>query len=360
MQVERIRRKPLDAIERARWRVGEAVHRGLADGRRVGRDEGLAHWGRTPDPGSVRPGHEGGVGSHRPFRPRPLASAANPVLTVADVHDYGDAEFVADPFLFASETDGWNLFFEVYNRDRTPTGVIGHATSGDAGRSWTYTGVVLRDEVHLAFPYVFEWNGSYFMIPDRWNRERAAPIRVFRTDSLPDGWRPVSTVVAPDRQLADCVAFRWNDRWWALLGSDDGRYELEAYYTDDLLADGWTPHDDNPVVSGRPTAARPAGRPIVGEDSVLVFFQDCAAQYGDRVRAYEIDRLAPDEYADSERPESPILEGTGRALGWNGGRMHHVDPWDTGDGWLCAVDGNVGLGRRAFGPNHWAIGMFRA
>lgn len=369
MGIANLDREFVRTVRRASWSVGEFVHRDLADrlgansnGDRLDADSvglGARDWPPT-DPKSIRPAHAEPWRSHRPVRPRPLPSSANPVLTVADVTDYGDAEFVADPFLFVSETEGWNLFFEVFNRDRRPTGVVGHATSDDAGRSWTYNRVVLKDEVHLAFPYVFEYEGSFYMIPDRWNRERPAPVRLFRTDSLPDGWRPVSTVVAPDRQLADCVVFRWDERWWALLGSDDGRYDLVAYYSDDLLADGWTPHEDNPVASGRPGGARPAGRPVVGEDGVLVFLQDCAAQYGEKVRAYEIERLAPGEYADRERPESPILGGTGRAFGWNSGRMHHFDPWEAGDGWLCAVDGNVGFGRRAFGPDHWAIGMYRA
>lgn len=359
MVIDELRRESVRTARRASWAAGEFVHRDLANPLGARQDDRVAPESPPATLESVRPGNVEVSEHHRPFRPRPLESIANPVLTVADVTDYGNAEFVADPFLFVSEIEGWNLFFEVYNRERRPTGVIGHATSQNAGQSWAYNEIVLRDEVHLAFPYVFEWDGTFYMIPDRWNRERPASIRMFQTDSLPDGWRPVSTIVDPDRQLADCIVFRWNDRWWALLGSDDDRYDLMAYYSNDLLADGWTPHDDNPVVSGRPAAARPAGRPIVDENSVLVFFQDCEAQYGDKVRAYEIDRLTPGEYADQERAESPVLEGTGRALGWNSGRMHHIDPWYTGDGWLCAVDGNV-RGRRAFGPDHWAIGMYRA
>ncbi|NHN61424.1 MULTISPECIES: hypothetical protein [Halorussus] len=344
-------------VRRASWAVGEFVHRDLADrlgAARNGRFETLPPAGEK----AIRPGHLTADDGRRPFRPRPDEAADNPVLTAADVDDYGDAEFVADPFLFAA--DGvWHLFFEVFNRDRRPTGVVGHATS-DAGRSWTYDRVVLRDEVHLAFPYVFEWAGDYYMVPDRWDRKDPASIRLFRTDSLPDGWAPVSTIVDPGRQLADCVVFRWDDRWWALLGSDDGRYELCAYYADDLLADEWTPHRENPVVSGRPEGARPGGRPIVGDDRILVFFQDCAAQYGDKVRAYDVETLTPEAYADRERPESPILEGTGGPLGWNSGRMHHVDPWYTGEGWLCAVDGNVGFGDWLFGPDHWSVGIYRA
>lgn len=353
-------------ICRIRWTTGEFVHHRLGD--KLLNSDARVRYERPCQSGPdvaeqtedyrVTPFHSDNAADLPAFRPVPTASASNPVLTAADVTDYGEVDFVADPFLFIPETGPWRLFFEVYNRDRQPTGVIGHATSTDGGRSWEYDHLVLEDDVHLAFPYVFSWKGSFYMVPDRWNRERPAAIRLFETDSLPGGWQPVSTVVEPDRQLADCVLFRWNGRWWAMLGSDDGRHDLCLYYSNDLLCDEWTPHKRNPVASGRPEAGRPAGRPIVTNDGILVFLQDCAAQYGDKIRAFEVKRLSPTDYADRERPESPILEGSNRRLGWNSGRMHHIDPWYTVDGWRCAVDGNIGWGRRAFGPNHWAIGMY--
>ena len=345
-------------VRRTSWTAGELVHRRLAaclDANHSPRKT----IPRTTDE-RIRPAHLDAAAGTRPFRPRPLDSASNPVLTAADVTDYGAVEYVADPFLFPTDGGTWHLFFEIFNRDRRPTAVIGHATSTDRGRSWEYDRVVLRDEIHLAFPYVFEWDGAFYMIPDRWNRDRPARVRIYRTESLPAGWRPVSTIVRPDRELADCIVFRWNDRWWAMLGSNDGRYDVYLYYSDDLLNEEWTPHERNPVVTGRPEAGRPAGRPIVGNDEALIFFQDCAAQYGDKVRAFDVERLSPTEYADRERPESPVLEASGRRLGWNSGRMHHIDPWHTPHGWRCAVDGNIGFGRRAFHPGHWSIGMYRA
>jgi hypothetical protein len=31
--------------------------------------------------------------------------------------------------------------------------------------SWTYQGVVLREQFHLSYPYVFRWNEEIFLIP---------------------------------------------------------------------------------------------------------------------------------------------------------------------------------------------------
>jgi hypothetical protein len=346
------------SVQRFSWSVGEFVHRRLAD--RLTRTKN-GHEASAPsdEQRPVTPSSNEVVDGQQPLRFRSMESVDNPVLTAADVTDFGDADFVADPFLFVSETEEWNLFFEVYNGGRRPRAAIAHATSEDEGRSWEYDRVVLRDDIHLAFPYIFEWKDSFYMVPDRWNRENPATIRLYRTDRLPGGWHHVTTLVRPDRNLADCVVFRWNDRWWAILGSAGGRRGVWAYYADDLLSDGWTQHERNPVVAERPRANRPAGRPIVGENRILFFFQDCVSRYGDKVRAYEINQLSPTTYADRERPDSPILEGSTRRLGWNSGRMHHVDPLYTPEGWICAVDGNIGFGRRAFGQYHWAIGMYR-
>lgn len=348
------------SARRVSWAAGQFVHSRLGDGtgRRTNGLGGRSSKNRgkrtvtteRADPSDIP----------RPFRPEPMESVANPVLTARDVHDHHGVDFVADPFLLVTEGGDWHLFFEIFDADAEPTAVIGHATSDDGGRSWRYDRVVLREDVHLAFPYVFEWEGEFYMVPEKWDRDDPAEVQLYRATNFPDDWQPVSTVVRPDRQLADCVVFRWNDRWWAVLGSMDGRYDLLVYHTDDLRTDGWTPHERNPVASGRPRAARPGGRPVVGEDRILLFLQDCVEQYGDKVRAFEITRLSRTEYAGREWPESPILEGTDRRLGWNSGRMHHIDPLYTDDGWVCAVDGNIGLGRRIFGGHHWSIGMYRA
>lgn len=351
-----IRNELVRAAERASWSVGEFVHRRVGDQFIAARD-GTERFD-VAGSSAVR-GRPTQPPNDQSVRPKPIARVANPVLTAADVTDYARADFVADPFLLASEAEGWNLFFEVFNRNRRPTAVIGHATSDDRGRSWEYNGVVLREDVHLAFPYVFEREDTFYMVPERWNRDRPAAVRLYRTETLPDGWQPMMTIVDPDRPLVDCVVFRWNDRWWAFLGSGDGRHDLLAYHADDLLTEQWTPHARNPIVSARPRAARPAGRPILSDDGIVLFLQDCARRYGDKVRAFDIERLSPTTYEDSERADSPVLEASDRLFGWNSGQMHHIDVRSTPAGRRCVVDGNIGLGRRLFDYYHWAIGTYR-
>jgi hypothetical protein len=292
-----------------------------------------------------------------PMSPRPARGVDNPVLTADTTVGYGDADFVADPFCFV-EAGTWHLFFEIFNGGRDPPAVIGHARSRDAGTTWAFTDVVLRTDTHLAFPYVFEWDGGRYMIPDRWDHVDGEPrdIKLYRADRFPGSWTEVATLVAPTHRLNDVVAFRDDGRWWAIGGN--GR-DLYAYYSDELVTDDWTPHAQNPVVADRAIGARPGGRPIVGHDRILLFLQDCADGYGSRLRAFEVTRLTPTRYADREHPRSPVLEPDGGPIGWNAGKMHHLDAVFVDGRWRCVVDGNIGF-QRVFGTRHWSIGLFEA
>lgn len=279
----------------------------------------------------------------------------NPMFTNRDVTDYGDADYVADPFLHVVDGE-WHLFMEVFNRRRTHFGAIAHAVSPD-GREWEYDQVVLRTDGHLSFPYVFEWDGETYMLPDEWaiGSDAPAPIRLYRATEFPTEWEPVADVVSPPERLHDFVVIRWEDRWWA-LGGDAGCRNLYAYYSDDLERDDWTPHPENPVVADRPEGARPGGRPLVRDDSILIFFQDGRRRYGEKLRAYEITTLTPDSYEDREVADSPVLGPSSRRLGWNSGGMHHLDYHFDGSEWHCVVNGNIELGWKLFG-DRWTVGM---
>lgn len=337
-------------VERVAWHVGEALHMRQATPRVLPPAADLA--GRYA--GRTAPSYPSDA-DRAPTRFVPTA-AVNPVLTAADVTDFGRTDCVADPFLFVTEAGDWHMFFEVYTHNREPTAAIGHAESPD-GYDWTYDRIVLETDEHLSYPYVFRVDDEHYMVPDRWAKELGpAGVTLYRAESFPHEWVPVAEPVQPETAIHDFSPFRWEDRWWALVG--DGT-DLYAYHSDDLESDDWEPHDANPVVENRPTAARPGGRPIVFDDHVLAFYQDCKRRYGERIRGYEIPELTPSTYVDEERAGSPVVNPTG-GLGWNSGAMHQVDPWWDGEGWHCAVDGNLGLGYQVLGEHHWAIGIYRA
>ena len=283
------------------------------------------------------------------------ASLPGPAFRASDVTDHGDLGFVADPFLHIQ--DGTiHLFFEVLSPKRDPTAAIGHAVSDDDGESWRYTGLAVDADRHLSFPYVFNDDDEMYMIPDIGNSgDYRAPARLYRATSFPLEWQPVAEIITGPDRYQDTVVFEWGSQWWAITGTGSND-ELSVYYSETLTAPEWTPHPENPVVTDRLSAGRPGGRPIVRDDSIIAFFQDCTAEYGDKLRAYEITSLDTKTYEDRALSDEAVLEGSG-GLGWNSGRMHHLDLQSVNGEVYCAYDGDVGIGRNQVSGPMWAIGI---
>jgi hypothetical protein len=112
---------------------------------------------------------------------------------------------------------------------------------------------------------------------------------------------------------------------------------LRLYYADHLRGP-WHEHPQSPIIAGNAHIARPAGRVVVAENSVIRYTQDCVPIYGAQVRAFTITTLTRTQYAEQLCTTQPILTGSG--TGWNQAGMHHLDPHRLPDGrWLACVDG---------------------
>lgn len=264
-----------------------------------------------------------------PLNLAPATHISNPVLTYLDVAD-APAAFIADPFMVKT-IDGWLMFFEVFNH-ASNKGEIGLAVSRN-GFDWQYRQIVLREDYHLSYPYVFAWQGEYYMTPETLEPKT---IQLYKAVSFPDEWAVAATLVRGE--FADPSIFRFNDKWWLFACSTPLRHDTLRLYFADELTGPWTEHPLSPIIEGNERIARPAGRVLVLDDKVIRYAQDCYPMYGTQVRAFEITDLTPTTYAEKERHESPIIKAQGS--GWNEVGMHHLDPHLMPDGrWIACVDG---------------------
>jgi hypothetical protein len=264
-----------------------------------------------------------------PFRLYPSRKSSNPVLSPEDVSDV-PAAFVADPFMLKAN-GSWYMFFEVMN-SRSDKGEIGLAESDD-GYTWEYSQIVLDEPFHLSYPYVFEWRGDYYMVPETLAQ---GAVSLYVADPFPTTWKFVRSLI--DRECADPSLFYYQNRWWLFVCTTPEQHDtLGLYFADDLFGP-WVEHPCSPVVENDERTARPGGRVLVLDGRVIRFTQDCYPSYGSRVRAFEISELSPTNYIDREITESPILKGSGK--GWNRSGMHNVDSHMLRDGrWIACVDG---------------------
>jgi hypothetical protein len=258
-------------------------------------------------------------------------SVDNPVLTREDVTDV-PAAFVADPFLLRAN-NAWYMFLEVKNR-RTNKGEIALATS-EEGVHWSYRQIVLTEPFHLSYPYVFQWENDYYMVPESY---RADSVRLYKATEFPAQWTLVGTLLK-GQAFVDPSIFRHRDKWWLFTGtSPDGKHDtLRLFYSEELTGP-WREHPHSPIIKGNARMARPGGRILVLEDRIIRYAQDCYPVYGTQLRALEITELTTTVYREREGAEGPILIANGS--GWNASGMHHIDPHRLADGrWMASVDG---------------------
>jgi len=264
----------------------------------------------------------------------PHPQVRNPVLTAEDVRDL-EAQFVADPFLV--ERDGYYyIFFEVLIANR---GVIGLAKSSD-GIHWNYEKIILKEPFHLSYPYIFSWEGRYYMIPESY---KAKSIRLYRAINFPNDWQFVRTLLEGKDFVDPSITF-FQNKWW-LFASTTQSSDLYLYYADKL--EGlWLEHPKNPIVKGDMKTARCGGSILqrngklirLAQDDFL-YHNDPLRDYGSAVRALEIIKLSTTDYLEKEIEESPLILPNGKS--WNKDGMHHLSTCTTHDkiGQLACADG---------------------
>ncbi|MGB5079316.1 MAG: hypothetical protein WBO23_01060 [Burkholderiales bacterium] len=202
--------------------------------------------------------------------------------------------FWADPF--AVEHQGRTfIFFEEWpcrtRRARiVAIEVFEHAEPGEPQ-------VVLERPYHLSYPFVFEWEGSLYLLPETAENRT---VELYRCEAFPHRWR-LSRTLLRDISAYDATLWREDDRWWMFVNvaepGADSCDELHLYWSSTPLGP-WTAHRGNPVVSDV-RSARPAG-PLFSRDGKRYRpSQDCSLAYGHSVSINRVDVLREDEYRET-------------------------------------------------------------
>lgn len=269
------------------------------------------------------------IGIVRGEKPFELTVPEKPILRARDITDTA-ARMVADPF--AVQKNGqWFLFFEI-DSITTRQGEIGLATSTDT-TNWIYRQIVLDEPFHLSYPYVFEWDGVYYMIPET---HQAGAIRLYRADPFPTHWTHLADLV--QGSYHDPSIVRYNGQWWIFACSGQNE-NMNIFYADQLTGP-WQPHHKNPVITKDRTRARCGGRIREIDGKLIRFAQDCLDRYGHQLLGYRVTMLTPENYAEQSLEENPLLSPDGS--GWNAHRMHQLDLYQTTtNNWIGFADGNA-------------------
>ena len=226
----------------------------------------------------------------------------------------------ADPLVFRRNDRNYLFVEEYIRKDRR--GRIVCLTLDDDGAKVLSHQPALERPYHLSYPFIFEYDGGTYMIPETAS-QRA--IELYRCVNWPDQWE-FSRMLMKDVYAVDTTLFEHGGRWWLFtnLLTEKGASswdELHLFSAADPLSSDWTPHPLNPVISDA-RLARPAG-PLFVLDGILYRpSQDSSRRYGYALNLNRIDILTGDDYAETciEKilPQSGYLatHTYSRAGGW--------------------------------------------
>ncbi|MBI5397133.1 MAG: hypothetical protein HZA91_17685 [Verrucomicrobia bacterium] len=217
----------------------------------------------------------------------------------------------------------------------------------DEHGAWQPPVRVLERPYHLSYPFVFEWQGGFYMIPET---AQNRSIEVYRCVEFPARWEFHKTLMT-GVAAADATLLCDSAKWWlfANLRQSAGvarDKELFLFSADEPLSDRWQPHPQNPVVSdvGR---ARPAGRIYQRGDHLYRPSQDCSRRYGGGLNINRVETLTGADYRESRVTHIEPASGT---------RIRGIHTLSTA-GPLVAIDLLVPSSRRAADEKAWrAIG----
>jgi hypothetical protein len=208
----------------------------------------------------------------------------------------------ADPFVIQRGGRRFVFFEEMpYQAGKGHISTLEILANGEPGAAR----MVLDRPYHLSYPFMFEWRGDLYMLPET---AQNRTIELYRCEEFPARWT-LQQVLIDDISAFDATLWCQNDRWWMFVNVAEAgaspSEELHLYWSESPLGP-WAAHPANPVVSDA-RHARGAG-PLFTRDGVLYRpSQDCSSAYGNAVSVNRVEVLDMHNYR--EVPVSRIHSG---------------------------------------------------
>ncbi len=201
----------------------------------------------------------------------------------------------ADPMIVDSQQGLFLFFEEVYNQK-------GHISVVRLNRDTLdmegLPSSILKFDTHLSYPFVFEVDGRWYMIPENSANEE---VSIYRSVDFPIRWEHYKTVFHGEKWV-DTTPFFYRGKWWIFSVKKPAPYassyqDLHLFFCDDILNDKWIPHPQNPVVSDV-RSARPAGALFLYNNKLYRPAQNCINKYGGGLQFCEIITMSEDKYEE--------------------------------------------------------------
>ena len=208
----------------------------------------------------------------------------------------------ADPHIVTRD-ENYFIFIEeyIYQKSKGHIALIIMDKEGN----YEYSGKILENKYHLSYPFVFEFENNFYMIPET---ESNKDIELYKCIDFPKKWEYYGRLMN-NTNAVDSTIFYHNNKWWMFSGikENDGASnsdELFLFYSDNPLSDKWEYHANNPIISDV-RQARPAGKIFSFKNEIYRPSQNCSNYYGYGISINQIKKINENEY--EETPITSIL-----------------------------------------------------
>ena len=203
----------------------------------------------------------------------------------------------ADPIL-AEHNGKTFLFYEAVNHDHGRIEVAEVLTDCSLGKPT----VILEDDCHYSYPFVFRWQGSWYMIPES---SASNQVRLYRSVDFPTKWEMVTVLL--QQQAVDTTVFEQDGQLFLLTyllcpGSERVKpqaYKLTLGEQNQVTPIEWADYDElkcrgaGPIFRVGGKAIRPAQsskEDRYGNSVLLYELRNCNQSYSEELK----NELTPD------------------------------------------------------------------
>ena len=200
----------------------------------------------------------------------------------------------ADSFV-VYENSKYYIFFEEFDIEKRHGYLcVGELNQGN--NCLDNVKVVLNEEYHLSFPYVFKYKEKYYMIPESHANDS---VDLYEFLEFPYRLRKVRTILKGN--YADSVLLNYCDKWYLFTNKSVSRDDLHSknlsIFTSDDLFDEFKQTHHNPVVIDS-EFARNGGSFMQKNSKLYRISQDCKIRYGYKINIMEVKKLNEKEYKE--------------------------------------------------------------
>lgn len=224
----------------------------------------------------------------------PVSSFLEPSAQIPEpewLPEAGRGRYHADAFGF-EENEKLHLLVESYNYSEK-IGRISAIEFNTLTSESLPPKTVLNTGYHLAYPFLFQYEGNWYCIPETANN---LSLDIYSYDPGSQCLTYLTTLLTGIAAV-DTTIYNYNDCWWLFFtrkGSTNT--ELNIWYSDKIFGP-YRPHANNPVKTDI-RSARPAGPLFEYEGALYRPAQDCSRTYGGGININRITELTPTSFKE--------------------------------------------------------------